>query len=157
MCSGTLPCREIATLRALTEAVQVRMTYVTGARDDLTAKATSLFAVARAVRDRLDRGGTLSRQMLSQLMREQFGESDASGIWSMRDAYDALETAQVLLALAPGSPLIDAGRNDVCPAMDPRGVIRPFDGDDNGSKICDIGAAEYGSIINQLFLPMIVK
>ena len=79
------------------------------ARDDLTAKATSLFAVARAVRDRLDRGGTLSRQMLSQLMREQFGESDASGIWSMRDAYDALETAQVLLALAPGSPLIDAG------------------------------------------------
>ncbi|MCB8928687.1 MAG: hypothetical protein H6652_24045 [Ardenticatenaceae bacterium] len=58
---------------------------------------------------------------------------------------------------ASGSPLIDAGHNDVCPATDPRGVIRPFDGDDNGSKICDIGAAEYGSIINQLFLPMIVK
>ena len=35
--SGTHPCREIATLRALTEAVQVRMTYVSGARDDLTA------------------------------------------------------------------------------------------------------------------------
>ena len=58
---------------------------------------------------------------------------------------------------ASGSPLIDAGRNDVCPAMDPRGVIRPFDGDDNGSTICDIGAAEYGSITSQLFLPMIVK
>ncbi|MCB8979285.1 MAG: DUF1565 domain-containing protein [Ardenticatenaceae bacterium] len=58
---------------------------------------------------------------------------------------------------ASGSPLIDAGRNDVCPAMDPRGVIRPFDGDDNGSKICDIGAAEFGTIIYQIFLPMIVK
>ena len=76
------------------------------ATDDLT-KATSLLAVARAVADRLDRGATLSRQMLSQLMREQFGESDASGIWSMRDAYDALETAQVLLALSLDTTLID--------------------------------------------------
>ena len=58
---------------------------------------------------------------------------------------------------ASGSPLIDAGRNDVCPAMDPRGVIRPFDGDDNGLTICDIGAAEYGPIIYPIFLPMVVN
>ena len=58
---------------------------------------------------------------------------------------------------ASSSPLIDAGRNDVCPALDPRGVVRPFDGDDNGSYICDIGAAEFGTIIYQIFLPMIVK
>ncbi|AGT09851.1 YcaO-like family protein [Paracoccus aminophilus] len=35
--AGTHPTREIALLRALTEAVQVRMTYISGARDDLTA------------------------------------------------------------------------------------------------------------------------
>jgi YcaO-like protein with predicted kinase domain len=35
--SGCHPAREVALLRALTEAVQVRMTYVSGARDDLSA------------------------------------------------------------------------------------------------------------------------
>ena len=35
--AGCHPVREIALLRALTEAVQVRNTYITGSRDDLTA------------------------------------------------------------------------------------------------------------------------
>lgn len=35
--SGTHPCREVALLRALHEAVQVRTTYIVGARDDITA------------------------------------------------------------------------------------------------------------------------
>ncbi len=34
--SGTHPVREIATIRALTEAAQVRTTYISGARDDLS-------------------------------------------------------------------------------------------------------------------------
>lgn len=34
--AGCHPAREIALLRALTEAVQVRLTYITGARDDLS-------------------------------------------------------------------------------------------------------------------------
>ncbi len=58
---------------------------------------------------------------------------------------------------ASGSPLIDAGRNDVCPAQDARGAVRPFDGDDNGSALCDIGAVEYSSSPSQLFLPMVIK
>jgi uncharacterized protein DUF11 len=40
------------------------------------------------------------------------------------------------LAPAPDSPVIDAGANSGCPAMDQRGVSRPQDG------ICDIGAFE---------------
>jgi hypothetical protein len=40
------------------------------------------------------------------------------------------------LALQPGSPSIDAGTNDGCPATDQRGVSRP-----QGSA-CDIGAFE---------------
>ena len=47
---------------------------------------------------------------------------------------------------ASSSPLIDAGRNDVCPAMDPRGVVRPFDGDGVGANLCDIGAVEYSAV-----------
>lgn len=58
---------------------------------------------------------------------------------------------------ASGSPLIDAGRNNVCPAADPRGLERPYDGDNNGSHICDIGAAEFGTIIYRIFLPMVVN
>jgi ribosomal protein S12 methylthiotransferase accessory factor len=36
--AGCHPSRAVALLRALTEAVQVRMTYITGARDDLPAE-----------------------------------------------------------------------------------------------------------------------
>jgi hypothetical protein len=45
-------------------------------------------------------------------------------------------------ALRPGSPAIDAGSNDRCPATDQRGVGRPRDGNGDGAAICDIGAYE---------------
>jgi uncharacterized repeat protein (TIGR01451 family) len=45
-------------------------------------------------------------------------------------------------ALLPGSPAIDRGTNDGCPAKDQCGVSRPRDGDGNGSVVCDIGAYE---------------
>ncbi|MCE7982438.1 MAG: choice-of-anchor D domain-containing protein [Caldilinea sp. CFX5] len=45
-------------------------------------------------------------------------------------------------ALLPGSPAIDAGNDNACLPVDQRGVARPFDGDNNGSSLCDIGAYE---------------
>ncbi len=48
------------------------------------------------------------------------------------------------LALLPGSPAIDAGNNGTCEANDQRGVARPYDGDQNGSAVCDMGAFEVG-------------
>lgn len=50
------------------------------------------------------------------------------------------------LALLPGSPAIDAGNNSTCETTDQRGVARPYDGDKNGSAICDMGAFEVGLI-----------
>lgn len=42
-------------------------------------------------------------------MTVAFGASDATGAWSMRDAYDALEVAQVIAQLDPATPLANAG------------------------------------------------
>lgn len=50
------------------------------------------------------------------------------------------------LALLPGSPAIDKGNNGTCEATDQRGQSRPYDGDKNGSAICDMGAFEVNFI-----------
>lgn len=71
------------------------------------AKAISLLDIAKLLAGRLAKGTSVSRQTLKAVMRERFGGSDAWGDWSMRDAYEALEAAQVLLALDPAIGLID--------------------------------------------------
>ena len=57
----------------------------------------NLLDVARSIHQHLLRQGAISRQALQKLMTQRFGGTDASGAWSMRDAYEALEAAQVLL------------------------------------------------------------
>lgn len=63
---------------------------------DLAGKVALLHFVALQIAQRLAQGGLISRQALTRMMRDAFGVTDASGVWSMRDAYDALEAAQVL-------------------------------------------------------------
>ncbi|HPH96934.1 MAG TPA: choice-of-anchor Q domain-containing protein [Anaerolineaceae bacterium] len=71
-------------------------------------------------------------------MLEPFGANDAG----------------MLYPLKPKSPAIDAGDNTACPATDQRGMIRPLDGNIDGSAVCDLGA--YESAI-QVYLPLLVK
>ena len=60
-------------------------------------KITRLFDVACRLSGLLGRGHSIGRQDLKRLMEEVFSGSDAGGAWTMRDAYDALEAAQVLM------------------------------------------------------------
>lgn len=45
-------------------------------------------------------------------------------------------------ALLPGSPALDAGDEATCELTDQRGVVRPLDGDGDGTAVCDMGAVE---------------
>ncbi|MBV1686421.1 strawberry notch family protein [Novosphingobium sp. G106] len=72
------------------------------------ARATLLMNVARALADRLASGTPVSRQLLKTLISHALGGSDACGDWSMREAYDALEAAQVLLMLREGGARFDS-------------------------------------------------
>jgi hypothetical protein len=49
-------------------------------------------------------------------------------------------------ALLPGSLAIDTAVDGECPATDQRGLDRPFDGDEDGVAICDVGAYELREI-----------
>ena len=58
----------------------------------------------------------------------------------------------------PGSPAIDAGDSGACPETDQRGEARPFDGDRDGTAVCDIGSVEVSSIdLHVILLPAVVR
>lgn len=51
---------------------------------------------AQGIADRLSEGRPIARNDLLAEMASAFGGSSADGLWSLRDAYDMLELAQVL-------------------------------------------------------------
>ena len=67
---------------------------------------TPHIAVARRILAALRAGETVDRALLRRLFEDETGASDASGAWSLRHAYDALELAQTLFLLDPGCPLL---------------------------------------------------
>ncbi len=63
-------------------------------------------AVAHALRSCFRSGEAVDARRLRQLFEAATGRSDASAVWSMRQAYDALELAQTLFLLEPDCPLL---------------------------------------------------
>ncbi len=55
-------------------------------------------------------------------------------------SYDSWDTQTH--ALAANSPAVEAGSPDYCLYRDQRGVLRPIDGNEDGTPVCDIGAYE---------------
>ena len=53
--------------------------------------------------------------------------------------------------LKPGSPCIDAGKNEQAPSNDLDGDLRPFEGDGEGDTMVDMGADEYSGTVPTSF------
>src|SRR4051812_31992271 len=70
-------------------------------------------AVAHAVLARFRSGEPVDRPHLGRLFEAATGRSDASGAWSMREAYDALEFAQTLFLLDPACPLLAGSPSEI--------------------------------------------
>ena len=51
---------------------------------------------AKAVACSIARNGSVQRETLLWVMEQAYGESSADGCWSLRDAYDMLEVAEVM-------------------------------------------------------------
>jgi len=66
------------------------------AADAAPDKAANTLAAARALVPHLNRSRALDRKLVAGVMTTSFGGSDADGVWSWRDAYDAIEAAMVL-------------------------------------------------------------
>lgn len=65
-------------------------------------------------------------------------------------------TSGYYLTIGWGSTAVDAGNNIGCALVDQMNQTRPFDGDGDGSAVCDVGSDEL--VINQiLFLPLVVR
>ena len=56
----------------------------------------AVLSVARALAARLDRSEPILRSILNAELSAQFGGTDATGRWSVRDAHAALELAQII-------------------------------------------------------------
>jgi predicted RNA methylase len=62
--------------------------------------------VARALLSMFRSGERVDRDRLRRLFEGETGRSDASGAWSMREAFDALELAEILFLGDPACPLL---------------------------------------------------
>ncbi|MFP1132961.1 strawberry notch-like NTP hydrolase domain-containing protein [Asticcacaulis sp. W401b] len=68
-------------------------------------KAASTLAAARALANLLSRNRRLDRTLVREAMSFAFMGSDADGVWAWKDAYDAIEAAQVLQVRKLAGPL----------------------------------------------------
>ena len=75
-------------------------------------------AVAQALLARFRGGEPIDRSVLPSIFEAVTGRSAACGAWSMRDAFDALELAEVLYLLDLDCPLLRGAPADVLDALE---------------------------------------
>jgi predicted RNA methylase len=75
--------------------------------DDGQTVSQRLMQVASQLVPTLNQGQPITNTTVSRLMAETFGGSDAEGNWLWKDAYEALEIAQILLIQQQGRELLD--------------------------------------------------
>ncbi|WP_423828325.1 strawberry notch-like NTP hydrolase domain-containing protein [Sphingobium yanoikuyae] len=87
----------------MTSDLFAAITAGTGPHDQ---KIWTLASVAKDLCELIASGQPINRHRLTRLMTAHFGAGDATGAWSLREAFDALETAQALALLR--EPLVEA-------------------------------------------------
>jgi len=75
--------------------------------DDGQTVPQRLMQVASQLVPTLNQGQPITNTTVSRLMAETFGGSDAEGNWLWKDAYEALEIAQILLVQQQGKELLN--------------------------------------------------
>lgn len=74
----------------------------------------------------LQAGVPLDRQLLLRTSNLVLGEGESWGRWTLREAFDALEIAQLLHLLRPACPLLDGSPRDVLHRLDRFGREKPL-------------------------------
>jgi hypothetical protein len=74
------------------------------------------------------------------------GEATFAGPGNIKAAPLFVDPSHRNYRIRAASPAVDAGTNTGAPRTDLRGVVRPNDGDGDGTAITDMGAYEYGKI-----------
>ncbi len=77
-----------------------------------TDKAHALVIAAQTLVAHLAKGRVVDPPALRCAMESAFGASDAQGVWSWKDAYEAVEAAQVLFLRLYGSAMFARAGND---------------------------------------------
>lgn len=116
-----------------TGTVTLINTIVAGNTDN-TAAANDIFGTVTANSSLIsdDTGATVT------------GTGNATNVDALLDVLADYGGAVFTHALLTGSPAIDSGSDADCLAEDARSFVRPQDGDQNGTAICDMGAFELG-------------
>ncbi|MGJ0427311.1 strawberry notch-like NTP hydrolase domain-containing protein [Methylocystis sp.] len=77
-----------------------------------TDKPHALVMAAQTLVVHLAKGRTIDAPALRSAMESAFGASDAQGAWSWKDAYEAVEAAQVLFSRRYGPAMFARDKND---------------------------------------------
>ena len=85
---------------------------------DLNPAERPHLAAAHAILARFRSGEPVDRTVLTSIFETVTGRSDAAGAWSMREAFDALELAQLLYLLDSDCPLLRGTSADVLSALE---------------------------------------